>query len=58
MFFKMGVLKSFAIFTGKHLFESLLSAVLGLKTCNFVKKRLKHRYFPVKIAKTLRIPFL
>ena len=28
--------------------------VAGLKTCNFVKNRLQHRCFPVKIEKFLR----
>ena len=44
MFFKKGVLKNFTNFT-------------GLKACNFTKKRLEHRCFPVKIAKFLRTPF-
>ena len=30
----------------------------GIQTCNFVKKRFRHRFFPVKFAKFLRIPFL
>ena len=34
--------------------ESLLKKVAGLQVCNFIKKRLQHRYFPVKIAKFLR----
>ena len=45
MFFKIGALKSFAIFTGKHLCWSHL-------------ERLQHRCFPVKFAKFLRTPFL
>ena len=40
MFFKIGILKNFAIFTGKHL-------------C----LRLKHRCFPVNVAKFLRTAF-
>ena len=51
MFFKIGVLKNFAIFTGKHLCWSLLQA------CNFIKKRLQHRCFPVHIAKFSGTPF-
>ena len=43
IFFKIGVLKNFANFTGKHLLESLFNKVAGLKTCNFFKKRLQHR---------------
>ena len=34
--------------------ESLFNNVAGLNACNFVKKRLQHRYFPVKFAKLLR----
>ena len=30
----------------------------GLRACNFIKKRLQHRCFPVKFAKFLRIPIL
>ena len=38
MFFKIGVLKYFAIFTGKSSdLESLFSEVAGLKACNFIK---------------------
>ena len=43
---KKAVLKHFAIFTGK------------LQTCNFSKKRLQHRPFPVNVAKFLRTPIL
>ena len=46
MFFKIGVLKNLAIFTGKH-----------LKACNFIKKRLQHKRFPVNIGKFLRATF-
>ena len=46
------VLKNFAIFTGKHLCQSLL--LIDFKTCNFLKKGLRHRCFPVNIAKFLR----
>ena len=41
MFFKIGVCKNFANFTGKHLWCSL-----------------QRRFFPVKLAKFLRKPFL
>ena len=43
MFFKIGVLKNFAIFIGKHLYWSL--------KFNFIIKKLQHRCFPVNIAK-------
>ena len=32
--------------------------VAGLQTCNFIKKRLQHRFFPVNNAKVLRTPIL
>ena len=47
MIFKIGVLKTFVNFTGKHLCWSL-----------FFKKRLQHRCFPVIFTKVLRAPFL
>ena len=47
---KISVFKSFSNFTGKHLRWSL-------KACNFIKKRLQPRCFPVKFAKFLRTPF-
>ena len=59
MYFRIGVLKNFAMFTGKTpVLESLFNKYAGLKACNFIKKRLQHRFFPVKFAKFLRTPFL
>ena len=61
VFFKKGVLKNFANFTGKHRCQSLFEKVAGLQacqTCNFIKKRLQHRCFPMKLAKFLRTPIL
>ena len=58
MYFRIGVLKNFAMFTGKHLCWSLFfNKYAGLKACNFIKKRLQHKFFPVKFAKFLRTPF-
>ena len=37
--------------------ESLFNKAAGLKACNFIKKRLQHRYFLVNIVKYLRIAF-
>ena len=52
VFFKKGVLKNFANFTGKHLCWSLFfNKVAGLRACNFIKKRLQHICVPVKSAK-------
>ena len=54
MFFKIGILKHFSNFTGKHLCRSLFLNVAGLKACNCTKKKLQNRCFPVKFAKFLR----
>ena len=37
--------------------KSLFNNVAGLQACNFIKKSLQHRCFPVKFAKFLRTPF-
>ena len=42
----------------KPVLVSLLNKVADLKVCNFIKKRLQHRRFPVKFRKCLRAPFL
>ena len=47
MFFIVCVLWNFAMFTGKHLCWSL-------KVCNFTKKRLQHRCFPMNITKLFK----
>ena len=58
MFYKKGVLKNFAIFTGKHLYRSLFFIkVAGLRPATFLKKDW-HRGFLVIFAKILRTPFL
>ena len=38
--------------------ESLFNKVAGLSACSFIKKRLQHRCFPVKLAKFLRTSIL
>ena len=56
---KIAVLKHFVIFTGKHLWQSLLfNQVEGHQTCGFIKKRLQHRYFLVNFGKFIRTPKL
>ena len=56
---KKGVLQNFANFTGKQLcLESLFNKVAGPRTRNFIKKRLQHKYFPVKFEKFLRTSIL
>ena len=56
---KIGVLRNFTKFTGKHLCQSLsLNKVAVLSPATLSKKRLCHRCFPVNFVKFLRIPFL
>ena len=50
------LLKLCTEFTGKHLCWSPFNKVAGLQTCNFIKKRLKYRCFPVNFAKYLGTP--
>ena len=56
MFFKRGVLKNFCKF---HRRTSVLESLFNkcLVTCNFIKKKLQHRCFPMKFAKFLRTAF-
>ena len=44
MFFKIGSIRNFAIFTTPAL-RSLFNTVADLKVCNFFKNRLQHRWF-------------
>ena len=56
---RKGVLRNFAILTGKHKCQSLFfSKVAGLRSATLLKKRLWHKCFSVNIAKFLRTPFL
>ena len=57
MFFKIGVLKISQISQKTSVLEPNFSKVAGLIFCNFIKKRLRHRCFPVKFAKFLRTTF-
>ena len=50
IFFKIAVLKNFAIFTEKHFSWSLFS----IKACNFIKKRLQHWCFSMNTARFFR----
>ena len=59
IFFRTGALKNFPMFTVKYLcWMFLFNKVAGLKACNFIKKRLQHKCFSVKFAKSLRASFL
>ena len=50
MFFKIGILKNFTIFTGKHLCWSV--SLIKLQTF-----RLQHKCFPVKFVTFLKTPY-
>ena len=54
MFCKKGVLKNFVKFTGKHLSQSAFLIMKQAATCNFIKKRLWPRWFPVSFSKFSR----
>ena len=56
---KKCVLRNLTKLTGKHLCQSLFfSKVAGFGPVVLLKKRLRHRCFPVKFVKFLRTPFL
>ena len=58
---KKKMLKIFAKFTEKQLRQSLFfnkAAGMRPEACNFIKKRLWRRCFPVNFAKFIRTPFL
>ena len=57
MYLKIGALENFAMFTGKRLIGvAFLNKYAGLKTCNFIKKKLKH-VFPCKIREIFKNTF-
>ena len=50
--------KNFLKFSGKHLCRSFLfNKAYRLKVCNFIKRRLQQRSFPVNFAKSFRTRF-
>ena len=56
---KKAILKNFVIFTGKYLCRGLFfNKVANHQACNFIKKRLQHRYYIVNIGKFIRRPIL
>ena len=58
IFLKIGFLKSFANFTGKHLCWSLFLKNLQAEGLQLHKKRLQHSCFLAEFAKFLRTTFL
>ena len=58
VYYKKGVLKSFAKFPGKRVRRSLfLNKAAALRPATLSKKRLRHRCYPVNLMKFLRTPF-
>ena len=58
VFYKKVVFENFAKFTGKHLCRRLFfNKTAGLRPTTLLKKRLRHKCFPVNFAKCLRTPF-
>ena len=49
VFYKKAVLKNFAILT--PVLKSVFNKVAGFQACNFIKKSLQHRRFPVNIVR-------
>ena len=59
LYIKIGVLKNFAKFTGKHLCQSIFfNKVAGLNPATLLKKSLCHWCFPANFEKFLRPLFL
>ena len=59
VFYKKGILRNFAKFTGKHLcLRVFFNKIAALRPATLFKKSLWHRCFPVNFAKFLRTPFL
>ena len=59
VFYKKGVLKNFAKFTLKHLYQSLfLNKNAGLRHATLLKQKLWYRSFSVSSAKLLGTPYL
>ena len=58
VFCKKGVLKNFAEFIGKHLCQSFFfNKVAALRPAILLKKKLRHRCFPVSFEKFIRDSF-
>ena len=58
MVFTLDALEISANFAGKiHVLESLFKKASDPQACKLNKKRLQHRYFPMKLARFSRAPF-
>ena len=58
VFCKKGVPRNLTKFTEKRQYQSLFLNKVAGQACNFIKKRLWCRCFPVNFVKFLRTPFL
>ena len=58
VFFKKALKKISNIHRKTTVLESLLNKVAAFQPCSFIRKILRHRCFPVNIAKFLRTPIL
>ena len=58
MFFEEVFLKILQYSQESTCAESLLNTIAGLQPCNYIKKYLQHRCFPVNIVKFLRTSIL
>ena len=56
MFFEIGVPKTFAIFTGKHLYWRLF--LIRLKACDFIKKNTPIQVFSCEYCEFIKNSFL
>ena len=57
MFYQKRVLKKFAKFTGKHLYQSLFLINFQVEVFHLLQKRLWHLFFIVNFAKFLGTPY-
>ena len=58
MFFKIGVLKNFAKFTGKHLSLGLFFTKVASSACNFIKKETAVQVFSCEFGENFKNTFL
>ena len=58
VFYKKGVLKNFAKFTGKHLYQSLFFNKVAGATCNVIKKETLAQVFSCEFCEISKNTFL
>ena len=57
VFYKNGVLRNFAKFTGKHLCQSFFSNKVAGQACNFIKKETFAQVFSRELCKSFKNTF-